>query len=299
MNPVLARPAPAPESLIAPLALAVVLNYERQALQIDQGKLPSTSINQRFAPPPHAPAQANGFVANHAGFQNAACVGNIGFLPDSDGALRRLPMFSAAGGLLLPHLSLALLNCGSAREPTIAAASQTLPQTNAHWRLPITRSADAYTVISASAVLARSAPLELLQNRWVIIGSTAFGLSDRVTTPLSRSTPGLLVHALAASALLDASASGHWRAWSGTPLALGWTLLSLLFLLWALPRVAVFAGTALLLLSSAAWLAIVWLGTAQGGVLPVSAPLAAYLVVLTLAIPYEWRRSQRESRSKA
>ncbi len=282
-----------------PLVLATVLNYERQALRINQGELPTPTALTASRPewPAQSVAQANSFVANHATFKHAACVGNIGFLPDPDGALRRLPIFSSVNGIALPHLSLALLGCGAPPQPALAAAVSTLPNTAGYWRLPITRSTEAYTVIPAAAVLDRSAPADLLQNRWVIIGSTAFGLGDRVATPLARSTPGLLVHALATSALLDASETGQWHTWSGAPLALGWTLLSLLLLLWAIPRLPVWAGTGLLLLSATLWLGAVWLATALGGVVPASPPLLAYLIVLTLAIPYEWRLSQRESRS--
>lgn len=48
------------------------------------------------------------------------------------------------------------------------------------------------------------ADASLFNNKIVIIGSSALGLSDRVATPLSASTSGMLVHAHAIEQLLDA-----------------------------------------------------------------------------------------------
>ncbi|WP_282809901.1 CHASE2 domain-containing protein [Thauera humireducens] len=275
----------------APLTLAVALSYEREALPVNTGHLPH---GNRFVPV-DAALDADGFVGNHAGFANATCVGNIGFLPDKDGALRRLPMFSRLDGVTFAHLSFALLTCSQSLGGN-SVVIPPFPILQGAWRIPIRRSAEAYTVIPAAAILSRQAPAELLEGRWVIVGASALSLGDRVTTPLSSNAPGLLVHALAISALLDASEAGAWKVWSGAGLALTWASASLLFLLWVLPRVPVWVGTSLLLLSALAWVTGAFFMTAQGGVVPVVPVLAAYLVVLLLAIPYEWWLSQRESR---
>lgn len=276
----------------APLTMAVALSYEYEAVQVHTGQLPA-----RISPfAAQAAVAARGFVGNHAGFADAACTGNIGFKPDKDGSLRRLPILSHLGGTDFAHLSLALLTCSVVGGAAGVSVPQPFPGRDGFWRIPIRRSAEAYTVIPAAAILDRSAPLALLQGRWVIVGASALSLGDRVTTPLSSSGPGLLVHALAASALLDASEDGAWRTWSGTSLALAWVSASLVFLLWILPRVPVWVGTGLLLASAAVWMSGAWLMTAHGGVVPIVPVLVAYLVVLLLAIPYEWWLSQRESR---
>lgn len=274
----------------APITMAVVLDYEHRPARVNQGRLP------RQARPLSAGKRVDalGFVGNHAGFEDAACTGNIGFKPDSDGALRRLPMLSRVSGVDFAHLSFALLTCGGAG--AALRIPGTLPMVEGFWRVPILRSPEAYTVIPAAAVLGRTAPAELLERRWVIVGSSALGLGDRVATPLSRNTPGFLVHALAVSALLDASEHVGWRMWPGTGLTLAWAGASLVFLLWAIPRISVWAGAALLLAVALAWMFCVWMATALGGVVPVTPVLAAYLVVFVLAIPYEWWLAQRESR---
>jgi hypothetical protein len=56
---------------------------------------------------------ATGFIANHAGLAESPHVGNIGFVPDADGVLRRLPMWVSFEGRTYPALSLALLTCCS------------------------------------------------------------------------------------------------------------------------------------------------------------------------------------------
>lgn len=57
--------------------------------------------------------------------------------------------------------------------------------------------------VSAQAVLDERVPLTSLQNRVVLLGSTALGLGDRVVTPIESVAPGVEVHAQLLSALLD------------------------------------------------------------------------------------------------
>lgn len=277
----------------APVALAAVLGYGSQTSRVTQGQLP----RQTYPLPAGERVEALGFVGNHAGFEAAVCTGNIGFKPDSDGALRRLPLLSRVHGVALAHLSFALLTCGGSSGQGAVNIPDGPPMVEGFWRVPILRSQEAYTVIPAAEVLNTTAPLELLQHRWVIVGSSALGLGDRVTTALSRNTPGFLIHALAVSALLDASEYGGWQAWKGTWVTLAWVVVSLVFLLWTIPRVAVWAGTTLLLAAAVVWILCVWVATARGGVVPITPVLAAYLVILAFAIPYEWWIAQSESRA--
>lgn len=275
----------------APLTTAIALNYDPESL-IQTGHLPN------HVPPlgPGERVEALGYVGNHAGFSEAHCTGSIGFKPDVDGSLRRLPLQSRIDGLEFAHLSLALLTCGDIGNRGRVAIPPDFPAKNGFWRIPIERTSQAYTVIGASAILDHSAPVELLEGRWVIVGSSALSLGDRVVSPLATNAPGPLIHAQALTALLDASEKGAWEAWPGTVPALLWTAASLVFLLWIIPRIAVWAGTVLLLATATAWVACAWVMTAGGGVVPIIPVLAAYLIVLLLAIPYEWWLSQSESR---
>lgn len=283
-----------------PLALSIALDFAERHTRLALGTLPDAPAGLRNAPPPALAAA--GYIANHAGLAGAQCVGNIGFKPDRDGILRHLPFAASVQGHIFPTLAAVLLACPppapGRTAPNVAppaAAPAALPvaaSAEANQRIPYRRALEAYTVIPAAAILDRSAPLELLAGRHVLIGSSALGLADRVSTPFSPSTPGVLVHAQLVSALLD-GAPAHW---SGTVLTLSWTLITLLLLFIALPRIPVLAGLGLLLALTVAWLVIAWQATARGGIIALTPPLFAYLGFLILAIPYEWWLSQRESR---
>jgi|GEM_PF-244200 len=275
----------------APVTTAVALNYDSES-SIATGQLP-----QQIPPlGSGSRVEALSYVGNHAGFGDARCTGSIGFKPDSDGALRRLPLYSRIGDAEFAHLSLTLMTCADSRMARRMALPSAPPVADGFWRIPIERTTQAYAVIPASAILDRSAPAELLQGRWVIVGSSALSLGDRVVSPLASNAPGLLIHAQALTALLDASEKGEWTVWSGTVPALFWATASLVFLLWIIPRVAVWVGIVLLLVMATAWMLCAWFMTAYGGVVSIVPVLAAYLVVLLLAIPYEWWLSQSESR---
>ncbi len=69
---------------------------------------------------------ATGLVGNHAGFSKAPCVGNIGFIPDSDGKLRRLIQTTQWEGNTYPSLSLATSKCLGLPLPAAPTAIQTL-----------------------------------------------------------------------------------------------------------------------------------------------------------------------------
>lgn len=274
-----------------PLTLSIALDFAERHTRLALGALPDAPAGLRNAPA----VAAAGYIANHSGLARARCVGNIGFKPDRDGTLRHLPVAASVQGQTFPTLAAALLTCPppAAVDAATAAALQLAERgAGANRRVPYRRALEAYTVIPAAAILERSAPPELLAGRWVLIGSSALGLADRVSTPFSPSTPGVLVHAQVASALLD----GAPEFWSGTVLAVGWTLFSLALLFAVLPRIPVLAGLGLLLALAVAWLAVAWQATALGGIVPLTPPLFAYLVFLILAVPYEWWLSQRESR---
>ena len=57
--------------------------------------------------------------------------------------------------------------------------------------------------VSAADVLARRVPSRLLDNAWVLVGSSAFGLNDSIATPFGGVGSGLQVHAQVITALID------------------------------------------------------------------------------------------------
>ena len=276
----------------APVVLAQALDFVDRTvpLQIGQPVFDAPAVLNIEA------ARASGYMANHDGMRSARCVGNIGLQPDADGRIRRVPLVANWRGHASALLPLAMLACGQQRGggldplPRIAATELAAGQ----WEVPYARDWSAYTVIPARAILDGSAPADLLQNRWVLVGSSALGLNDRAATPLAASAAGVMVHAAALSALLDrAEGSAATLPVDGRWVATLWTLVTLAAAAWALGR-----WRAWWLLPAAVVVVVAWLGVAawllgHSAAFSVSAPLLAYLLML-LAISVELWMVQRE-----
>jgi adenylate cyclase len=270
----------------APLTLAQIFDYTPRHPAILQGTL-AGGLNQQ---PGMGAAKAHGFIANHAGLAGARCVGNIGYAPDTDGVLRYTPVRTDYEGRVYLHFASALLACVDplAQVPTGDAKGL--------WRVPYTRDLSAYTVIAAADVLRESVPNNLIKGRYVLVGSSSFGLGDRVSTPLAPLSSGVMVHAASLSGLLDL-AEGHARApWSGRAWLLVWSVLSIALAMVFIARLSAWGGLLLLLGLVIGWLGLAFAGVAQQAEWSVSAPLWAYFFLLVVAIPHEWWQSQRKGR---
>jgi adenylate cyclase len=255
---------------------------------------------------------ASGYVANHAGLARAAHIGNIGFIPDQDGMIRRLPMQTWFDGKLFPTLSLALLGCcGAAPVGAPAAGSGAIGGStggsiggptggmaggDGMRRLPYSRSWDAYAVIPAAAVLDLSAPADLIRDKLVLIGSSSLGLSDRVATPISANTSGLLVHAAALTAQLDARAGLAPAPWPGRAIALVFTGALALLTAWTLPRLSALANVGLLVAAGLLWLAVAYVAVPHDAIFSTVGPLWSILFLLAAGVPFAWQLAQRQSR---
>ena len=236
-------------------------------------------------------AVANGFIANHAGLAQAGLAGNIGFVPDEDGVLRHLPMMTAFEGREYPALSLALFDCcATANNKGVA------PDNEPFSRIPFSRNWSAYTVISAAEILNLRAPVAELSGRLVLVGSSALGLSDRVATPLSTSTAGVMVHAAQLSALLDAQAGIAPARWPGRWVAALFSMLVAALAVYTFPRFSAASNMALLGGASLAWLGMAYMICPHDGGFSASGPLLSNLFLLVVAVPFDWQVAQRESR---
>lgn len=241
---------------------------------------------------------AGGYIANHAGLAGAAHIGNIGFLPDRDGMIRRLPMQTWYEGRHFPTLSLALLACC---DPALAARPALGPvgglgDGNGMQRVPYSKAWDAYIVVHASDILAKRWPADWFANKLVLIGSSSLGLSDRVATPLSPVTSGLLVHAAALTAQLDERSGLAPAPWPGRLLAIGFSLLVIAASLYSFPRLSAAVNMTLLGAASLAWLGLAWLIVPHDGVFNSTGPLLTNLFLLAVAVPLAWQSTQRHSR---
>ena len=276
----------------APLTLAQVLDFADRPASITigtpAGGKPATSAIKPVA-------QASGYVANHAGLRQARCVGHIGVRPDADGVLRRVHVQALAAQRLYSTLSLALLECVD--PPAAQRALAGLGSMRAgEWRLPFRRPVNTFETLPAEAILKSDVDPAVVRGRFVLIGSSAVGLSDYVATPLQPVTAGVLVHAQLMAELLDAGrnpqagARPNAHALSVAALAVAILLLGL-----AMHR-GIRAGVGMLFLLMAGWLALCAAAFGRGWDPAVLPPLAALLAFAGTWTGLDFAEARRISR---
>lgn len=276
-----------------PVVMAQVFDYDHAPLRI--GKL----IGGVSATPFSLTAKASGYIGNHAGLSSAKSVGNIGFVPDADGVLRHLPPQTLFEGRVYPTLSRALFDCcaiargSSALSP--AGMSGAKVNKSGFVRVPYRHSLSAFTIIKASDILNLTAPSEFLKGKLVILGSSSLNLSDRVSTPLSPSTSGFLVHTSALSDLLDTQEGIAPQAWQGRWLALIFSIAVAMVAMYTFPRLSALSNIAILAGASVIWVMCAYVIHPHDDFFAPTGPLLSNLFLLTIAVPYGWQVSQGKS----
>ena len=91
---------------------------------------------------------------------------------------------------------------------------------NGNSRVPYTLKREAFVSLSAADVLSDRFDPALLRGAIVMVGATAFGMSDTVATPFGPVASGLEVHAQALVGLLDQNLPYTPAAWAGAQLIL-------------------------------------------------------------------------------
>ena len=273
-----------------PVVLAQAFDYVRRAVPLRIGQTSGGAAITVAATVPATAALplASGFIANHAGLGQAKQVGNIGFEPDSDGTIRRLPMLTEFEGRRYPTLSLALLACC---EGVIANTGQLTGSK----RIPFSRDWSAYTVVAAGDILNGRAPVESLKGRLVLVGSSSLGLTDRVATPLNASTSGLMVHAAMLTTLLDEQAGLAPSRLPGQWIAVLFSMIVAAAAAYVFPRLSALACVAMLASACIAWLLLAFWIAPHDALFSTTGPLASNLFLLAVAVPFDWQVSQRRS----
>lgn len=272
-----------------PLTLAQIFDYTPRSQNLSLGTLARGQVQSMKAFPP----VAHGYIANHHGMAAARCVGNIGYIPDSDGVLRRMPLLTRFQEKDYADFASVLVACADPQESNRGSLEQTVQR--GLWRIPYRSALSAYTVISASAILSETAPRELVSDRYIVVGSSALSQGDRVSIPLAPLSAGVMVHAASVSALLDLADGIAQPSGPGLYLPVLWVLISALVVMACLPRFSVWANLLLLLGLLASWSLLALWGVRRQAEWSVSSPLWAFLLFLLVAIHYEWRASRRKS----
>lgn len=261
-----------------------------QVFALEQGGQPSVGQLAGALDWPACPAPfsvATGYLANFAtlGVQD---VGHITPRIARDGMVRHQPAVICFEGKSYPALGLAALMRGSSERglslergrgwfdppwklaaPGLAPGPVPLDERGdlrVSWQLH----PDSFISLSAADVLAERVPSGVLDQAWVLVGSSAFGLHDSIATPFGGAGAGLQAHAQVITALIDGRTPYSPRGEAlAQALAAGLGAL-LLFLLArkpapqltpmqpSMPRFPLY----LLPLAAGAWGALLWVGHA-------------------------------------
>lgn len=272
-------------SQFAPVVLSQVFDFSNRPAKLRVGEL--AGGNQ--LPHIEGTLQATGYIANHGGLAAAPYVGNIGFLPDQDGNLRRASFVVDFEGKSYPSLSLA-----TARLADNLEVSPSMLE--AQVRIPFVKPLNAYTVVPAHRVIEKTVNKEFLDNKVVFIGSSSLGLGDRVATPLNPQTSGVFAHVALYTGLLDGYPTRFQQSRVGTWLGTAWLLL-VCGIAWArfdkqaaTTNIGIVLFAALMWTGIAGWLALHFAEASLG------APFLALLGLLLLLVPYDWQTSQNRSK---
>ena len=164
------------------------------------------------------------FIAPHEGF-SAIPKGHLTPVISPDGAVRDVPALICVDGEAYPNLALSALlhSIGNDQWSVTLAEGESLfgPKQSlevngypglqiplneqGHLRISFRDAPESYIAISAVDVMNGAIDSELLDNSWVLVGTTAFGIGDIVPTPYSGVTPGVELQARILTSLLDST----------------------------------------------------------------------------------------------
>lgn len=162
-----------------------------------------------------------GILRDIPALENAAAgIGMLTIQPERDGIVRRVPLAMWAAGRIMPSLSLAMLHAAAGSGPIIVRTGEAGIQSIGirELELPTDRNgqiwvhfskSDPRRYVSAADVLAGRVPRDQIDQKLVLIGTSATGLLDRVTTPVAPIMPGVEVHAQ----ILENALTGSWIAY--------------------------------------------------------------------------------------
>jgi adenylate cyclase len=194
-----------------------------QVFALEQGGEPSVgevggALSWASCPAPFG--EARGYLAN-APELRSDYVGHITPRLDTDGLIRHIPAVICFRGKAYPALSVvALMHATGEGALTLergeslldapwVLTGKNLPagaiplDTRGDLRVPWRLHPQSFVSLSAADILTGRVPPGLMENAWVLVGSTAFGLNDTVATPFGAAGAGLQVHAQVMAGLID------------------------------------------------------------------------------------------------
>jgi len=149
--------------------------------------------------------------------KSAAGRGVVTVVPERDGIIRRVPMVVRAQGAMMPSLNLEILRVVTGTQTVLIRSDKAgirsiklkqleIPtDKNGQLWVHFARQ-DPSIYLPAVDVLEGSVPLDRIKGKLVLIGTSAVGLHDIKTTPVSPVMPGVEVHAQVLESLLTGAA---------------------------------------------------------------------------------------------
>ena len=250
------------ESLgLGPSVLGFYFNFQAERT----GVLPRPLLAGATLPRPAELARIQGYGGNLAHLQAHALGGYFNALSDSDGVVRRLPLILGFEGGTYPSLALALAQASFPGEARLfdrsASTDPALGLRLGDIEMPLNadgtiyipyRPQPGFRYVSAVDVLNHEVPMEVLDGRIALVGSSAPGLADLRVTPIGNLYPGVEIQANVIGGILDGALGYRPRMARHLDLAvtLSLGLVIALSFIYASPRIiglVLLVGIALLL----------------------------------------------------
>lgn len=208
---------------------AVVLGYYFSDLQLEDGKglasgtLPDPVLQAgTFKGKNVSFTSWAGYGANLEEFQKAAAgAGHVNAWPDDDGVTRRVPVLAEYKGGYYESLSMAMVRLGLGLPSVVPGFSgqKSKDYPGLEWvemgdvsvpvddivtaLVPYRGKQGSFRYVSATDVLKGAVPRDALENKIVLVGTTAPGLFDLRATPVAKVYPGVEIHANMIAGMLD------------------------------------------------------------------------------------------------
>ena len=235
---------------------------------------------------------------------------------DEDGVFRRVPLLQEYAGQVYAAMPLAVLQVALGHPPITLEFDPPETKDSLHLesirlgslRVPVDGRAAAYVpyrgpqgsfpYVSATDVLHGRADPAVLENAIALVGTTAAGLLDFRSTPVSKVFPGVEVHANLISGMLDGRIEQKASYYSGIEVVLLLAVALLMALVY--PRLSPLYGAALVLGILAVLTAQAFaLWSAARLIVPLGIPLVFTLALFLAHLLYGYFVEQRAARATA
>ncbi|MBB5401764.1 CHASE2 domain-containing protein [Paraburkholderia youngii] len=241
----------------------------------------------------HAPV-ASGFVGNFFSDPDV-CVGHVTPHASADGVVRSVAPVIQYANAVYPMLAWQLIHCRNASTLPLASLASLPIDSQGLMHVPFRHSLQSLDVVSAFDVLTQRVPSSLLAHRYVLVGSSALGLTDHVASPIEPWLPAVIVHAELLGELLDLGSHDDTQAQAAW-LPIVWAACSIVIFAVLFRQQRATIALVLIVVTTSLWLGL--LASTRSVPMQLAAlPLVPAAVFLLVQAPVEWIYSQAAMRS--